>query len=309
MLRKWSFLSLFFLLFVRLTAQTTASAALDSNFAETGNPFVVHLSVPKIAGSEPLDIDFANWERIFPAENRLAQSNWEDDGPQYTAHLTLITFDADTLLLPPLAIRLQGGGKALTPPLQLVVLPTPSPDELMDMAPIEDIRHEPTRWTDYWPWAAGGLGILLLLGLLFWQAARLGRKKRGVLSRNVESPPDVLAFRRLEALTQKRLWQQGQVKEYYAELTHILRSFLEQRYRVPALESTSDHLLALLARTDFPPQQLAPLHELLTQADLAKFAKSVPPTAYHHQAWQVVRQVVAVASEPISMEGSTLPTA
>ncbi len=298
MLRTWPILSLFLLLFARLAAQTTASAALDSNFAETGNPFVVHLAVPKIAGSEPLDIDFTAWERVFPAENRLAQSAWEDDGSQYIAQLALITFDADTLLLPPLSIRLRGGGKALTNPLQLVVLPTPSPDELMDMAEIEDIRHEPTRWTDYWPWAAGGLGILLLLGLLFWQAARLGRKKRGVLSRNLESPPDVLAFRRLEALTQKRLWQQGQVKAYYAELTHILRSFLERRYRIPALESTSETLLAHLASTDFPPPQLALLRELLAQADLAKFAKSVPPTAYHHQAWQVVRQAVAAAAEP-----------
>ena len=299
MLRKWPFLSLFLLLFARLSAQTTASAALDSNFAETGNPFVVHLSVPKIAGSEPQEIDFAAWERVFPAENRLAQSAWDDDGPQYVAQLTLIAFDADTLSLPPLAIRLQGGGRALTNPLQIVVLPTPSPDELTDMAPIEDIRREPTRWTDYWPWAAGALGILLLLGLLFWQAARLGRKKSDSLSRNLELPPDALAFRRLEALTQKRLWQQGQVKEYYAELTHILRSFLERRYRIPALESTSEALLAHLARTDFPPPQLAPLRELLTQADLAKFAKSVPPTVYHHQAWQAVRQVVAVASEPV----------
>ena len=296
MLRNWPLLLIFSLFFAPLVAQTTASAALDSNFAETGDPFVVHLSVPKIAGSEPQDIDFTTWERVFPAENRLAQSAWDDHGPQYVAQITLIAFDADTLSLPPLAIRLQGGGKALTNPLQLVVLPTPSPDELPDMADIEDIRREPTRWTDYWPWAAGALSIVLLLGLLFWQAARLGRKKGGAQSRSVAPLPHLLALRRLEALTQKRLWQQGQVKEYYAELTHILRSFLEQRYQIPALESTSDALLALLAHTDFPEPQVALLRELLTQADLAKFAKSVPPTAYHHQAWQVVRQAVAATS-------------
>lgn len=300
MLRNWSLLLFFGLFFwpffAPLVAQTTALAALDSNFAETGNPFTVHLSVPKIAGSEPQDIDFAAWERVFPAENRLAQSAWNDDGPQYTAQLDLIAFDADTLLLPPLAIRLRGGGKALTNPLQLVVLPTPSPDELMDMAPIEDIRREPTRLTDYWLWAAGALGILLALGLLFWQAARLGRKKGGAQSRSAEQPPHLLALRRLEALTQKRLWQQGQVKEYYAELTHILRSFLEGRYQIPALESTSEALLVQLADTDFPPQQLDVLRELLTQADLAKFAKAVPPTAYHHQAWQAVRQAVTTAA-------------
>lgn len=299
MLRNW-LLSAFFLLFsLPLAAQTTASAALDSNFAETGNPFIIHLSVPKAAGGEPQDIDFKSWDSAFPTENRLALSAWDDRGTQHTAQLTLIAFDADTLTLPPLAIRLRGGGKALTNPLQVVILPTPSPDDLVDMAPIEDIRHEPTRWTDYWPWAVGALGILLLLGLLFWQAARLGRKKKAAVSRSIEIPPHTLALRRLEALTDKRLWQQGRVKDYYAELTHILRQFLEQRYHIPALESTSDILLDRLSHTAFfSENQLFALRELLTQADLAKFAKSEPPTAYHHQAWQIVRQVVTAAIEP-----------
>lgn len=298
MLRHWPLFTFFLLFLPRLAAQTTASAALDSNFAETGNPFVIHFSVPKNAGSEPQEIDFKAWEPFFPAENRLAMSAWADTGSQHLAHLTLIAFDADTLLLPPLAIRLRGGGRALTNPLQIVIMPTPSPDDLVDMAPIEDIRHEPTHWTDYWPWAAGAFGILLLLGLLFWQAARLGRKKNTALSRRLELPPHALALRRLEALTEKRLWQQGEVKAYYAELTHILRYFLEKRYNIPALESTSDTLLGHLAqRTDFPANQLHTLRELLTQADLAKFAKSVPPIAYHHQAWQTVRQAVMAAGE------------
>lgn len=291
---------LFFLSLVvgPLAAQIGAVVSLDSNFAETGEAFVVHISVPKSLGGEPQQIDFTTWDSIFPTENRLAQTVWTNDGPQYIADLTLITFDADTLAVPPLAIRLQGGGHALTNPFELIVLATPSPDDLNDMAEIKDIYHEPVWWTDYWPWAVGGLVVLLLLGMLFWLAGR-SKKSGQAISRSVELPPHELALRRLEVLTQKRLWQQDQVKEYYAELTYILREYLEKRFHIPALESTSEELLAHLARTDFPENFRLRLHDLLAQADLAKFAKSVPPVDYHHQAWQEVRQVVAgTALEP-----------
>ncbi|HNG90244.1 MAG TPA: hypothetical protein PK858_08565, partial [Saprospiraceae bacterium] len=195
-----------------------------------------------------------------------------------------------------LAIRLQGGGQALTNPLELAVIATPSPDELTDMADIEDIRPEPKHWTDHWPWALGGLAVLTLLGLLFWLAGRSARKP-AALSRTIELPPHTYALRRLEALTEKRLWQQGAVKAYYAELTHILRQYIERRYGIPALESTSDALVRHLERSDFPPALREPLRELLAQADLAKFAKGVPPTAFHHQAWQTVRLMVSSTGE------------
>lgn len=293
MVRKCLFLLTLTLVFARLAAQTTATVTLDSNFAETGVPFIIHFSVPKLAGSEPEAVDFSTWDPVVPKENRLEQSQWRDEGSQYVADLTLIAFDADTLRLPTLGIQLQGGGKALSNPLEVIVLPTPAPDDLNDMAEIKDIRRESKWWTDYWPWAAGALGVLLLLGALFWLAARADKRKRAAVSRSIEAPPHERALRRLEVLTTKRLWQQGQIKEYYAELTHILREYLEKRYQVPALESTSEQLTIQLAQTDFPDGQLATLRELLIQADLAKFAKAEPPMDFHHQAWQEVRQVVA----------------
>lgn len=280
--------------------QTLASAVLDSNFAETGNAFVLHLQVPKEAGSQPVAIDFTAWESTFPAENRLALTPWTDWGNHYTADITLLAFEADTLRLPPLTIRLQGGGQALTPPVEVVILPTPAPDELADMADVEDIRPEPKHWTDYWPWALGGVLVLGVLGLMFWQASRLGRKSRAAVSRVIQLPAHTLALRRLEALTEKRLWQQGEVKAYYAELTHILREYIEHRFSVPALESTSTALLCHLSRTDFSLDLREPLQEVLTQADLAKFAKVVPPAAFHHQAWQTVRLVVTTTSSTLT---------
>src|SRR5690606_9248710 len=66
---------------------------------------------------------------------------------------------------------------------------------------------------------------------------------------------------------------QGAVKPYHSELSDILRDFLERRYRIPAMEQTTDEIFTALAATDLPDRQKARLRQVLTLADLVKFAR------------------------------------
>lgn len=224
---KWA--AVFLLMFVLCGAngQTQAFAQTDSNYAETGNPFVVHILVPNAAG-QPGQIDFSAWDSVVPEENILTQTDWTPDGPFFAKDLTLVFFDADTLLLPPLPIRLRGGGTATTNALELTVVSTPSPDDLVDMSDIKDIRREPALWTDYLPWALAIGGFVLLVVLASWLIGR-AQKKHGIASRTVELPPHELALKKLEVLEQKQLWDKGLAKEYCADLTFILREYLEKQ--------------------------------------------------------------------------------
>ncbi len=271
------------------SAQVEGLAQLDSNIAETGNPFTVHLLTPDGAG-KPLQVDFSAWDTVLPKQNILAQSVAVNQGERYQIDLTCITFDADTLLLPPLTIHLAGGKTALTNPLELVVLATPTPTDLNDMAALKDIRHEPVHWMDYLPWVVGVLGIVLLIFLAnrWWQR----RQQPGSRSQEIAMPAHLLAQKKLDVLAKKRLWQAGQVKLYYAELTFILREYLQRRYQIPALESTTEETLGYLQKKDFPEHLRYPLAETLIQADLAKFAKSTPPEPFHEQALQQAQLLI-----------------
>ncbi len=232
---------------------------------------------------------------MIPKQNILSQSTAISQGGQYQIDLTCITFDADTLLLPPLTIRLAGGKTALTNSLELVVLSTPAPTDLNDMAELKNIRLEPVLWTDYLPWIIGVLAVVAIIFLANWWWKR--RQKMGSRSREVAMPAHLLAQRKLEALSKKHLWQAGQVKSYYAELTFILREYLEKRYHVPALESTTDETLSYLRKTDFPQDLQQPLAETFLQADLVKFAKSTPPEFFHEQALQQAQLLVRTTRE------------
>ena len=292
-------LLIFLLLAIACTsAQAQVTAELDSNYAETGNPFVVHLHIAPNAG-KPGQIDFSAWDHVVPEENILQQTEWTPDGQAFNKDLTLVIFDADTIILPPLPVHLNGKGTALSNPLDIVILPTPSPDDLVDMTGIKDIRREPALWTDYLPWALAIAAFVLLILLAAWLIDRAKRKKnQAALSRTVGLPPHELAWRKLDVLMQKELWNKGLMKEYCAELTFIVREYLEKSYTMPALESTSDEIMAHLDRADFPEPLRLKLREMLQHADLAKFAKAAPPSFFHEQAMADARVLVGKPSTP-----------
>ncbi|MBK7938810.1 MAG: hypothetical protein IPJ82_17780 [Lewinellaceae bacterium] len=271
-------------------AQTEAFAEADSNYAETGNPFTIRLKVVATE-TKPVKTDLSPWGAFLPKENILQQSDWLPNGPFYTQDLTVVFFDEDTLQLPPLNIELGTGSMATTNPLEITVIPTPSPDELVDMTGIKDIHREQASWMDYLPWMLAIAGLVFLVVLASWLIGR-AQKKRGIASRTVELPPHELALKKLDVLEQKQLWQKGQIKSYCAEITYILREYLEKRYRIPALESTSEEILAFLKRTDFPDTYREGLQNMLTEADLAKFARAIPPEYFHGNAGRLAKELV-----------------
>jgi hypothetical protein len=275
---------------LRADGQGAAMAQFDSNLVETGNPFMLRLIVPHNVG-EPLMQPFGGWDSLIPAQNVLSQNEWQSDGAYWKKDIKLIAFDADTLQLPPLNIPLKGGRSAQTQPLELEVIATPSPDDPNDLEDIKDIIPEPPLWTDYLPWIFTIGGLIFAAVLAYWLIGRY-KSLKNATSRHIEIPPHAVALRRLDALAVKNLWQNGLVKEYYAELTDILREYLEKRFNIPALESTSSETIRHLSGGDFPVAKLPALQDLLEQADLAKFAKIDPTESFHTFAIKEVRTLV-----------------
>lgn len=86
----------------------------------------------------------------------------------------------------------------------------------------------------------------------------------------------------LQTLEKKELWQKGEVKNYYSELTDIARNYIEEAIHIPAMESTTSELIAALRsatvkkKMSLTPETVENLERVLRQADLVKFAKSKP---------------------------------
>jgi hypothetical protein len=147
--------------------------------------------------------------------------------------------------------------------------------------PIKPIVKEPYTFDDFKIYLWWLLGILLLAALI-WYLIRRSKRSPEEKEKVPAIPPFELAKKRLKELDDKHLLEKSRVKQYYVELTDIVRNFIESEMHIPALESTTDELMETIAdfnqnsHLDIPKETLQKLKSLLQDADLVKFAKSKP---------------------------------
>jgi len=180
------------------------------------------------------------------------------------------------------------------------------------MFPIKSIQKEPYQFDDFKPYLWYALIVLLIIGLILYFVLR---KKKEVEEKIIipEIPPFEEAIQKLHELDEKLLWQNNLVKEYYSELTEIVRGYIERELKVPALESTTDELIDTL--TDFNDSEsisttketIKKLRDLLREADLVKFAKSKPLSEQIETNRKEAEEVVTEL-KPETIETSELKT-
>lgn len=85
--------------------------------------------------------------------------------------------------------------------------------------------------------------------------------------------PHVIALKDLEVIKRERTWEQGEDKAFVSQLTHVIRSYIEGRYDIPALEQTSQEIIQKL-KTSQSSEQIDKLKNTLNVSDLIKFAKA-----------------------------------
>ncbi|MEE4255408.1 MAG: hypothetical protein V2I47_00075 [Bacteroidales bacterium] len=195
--------------------------------------------------------------------------------------LTITSFDSGYYYVPPIKFQYQPIDdtvftEASTIPLYLKVH-TMQVDTTQAIKPIKPPLGAPLTFREILPWLLAGLGALIVIILAIYIYTRWKKNKPLFRIRpKIILPPHVVAMNGLENLKGKKLWQAGKVKDYYTELTDILRNYIEDRYDVTAVEMTTDEILEGLKNTDAPKESVDKLARTLVLADLVKFAKENP---------------------------------
>jgi len=145
--------------------------------------------------------------------------------------------------------------------------------DIKDVIPVEDSIG------DWWKY----LLILFLFGglgaLVYWYFKKRQKEKTEEV---IFKTPIEKATTLLNNLEKKELWQHGEVKAYYSELTDIVRNYIEEAIEIPAMESTTSELIEGLKiasqkkKMKLSKETIDNLFVVLKQADLVKFAKSKP---------------------------------
>jgi hypothetical protein len=266
------------------------SATVDMNkLKEAG----LQLAFPSLPDS------FAHWEVVDRSKVDTSGSAREQ---LFRQVLTLTSFDSGYWEIPSLRFELQSAAgavdSAFTAPVGIHVDNVPV-DTTKAFKPIKGLRTVPTNlWEaildfikEYWPFIVSGLVLLgLIIGWIIYMRKRPA-KAPAPPPVPLEAPFDK-ALRQLKELAGEKVWQQGQVKEYYTRLTDILRTYFEEQFGIAALEQTTAELLQNIKPVTILNQQREKLRALLTLADLAKFAKLQPTPEEHEDSLQKAVEIV-----------------
>lgn len=124
------------------------------------------------------------------------------------------------------------------------------------------------------------LASVILIGMMVFFGYRLYKKRKetGYLIRPPEPPRPAheIALEAIEALIKKDLIAEGLIKEFYIEISEIIRRYIEGRFFIPALEETSSEILRELKNQDIDEEIQIHAKEFLELSDLVKFAKYKP---------------------------------
>lgn len=105
----------------------------------------------------------------------------------------------------------------------------------------------------------------------------------------------------IESLEKRKLWNDGQLKLHYIELSYIMRSYLSSRYTISLLDKTTIESRLLLRQCGLHSETIDTLMTILNQSDMVKFAKSEPDEITILKVSILAKQIVAETS-PIEFE-------
>ena len=196
---------------------------------------------------------------------------------QINRDLILQSFDSGLYVLPPLQYVI-GSDTFESSQLSLRVMPV-NVDTLADIHGYKSVEEFPFNFldllpdfiVDYW-WLY--LLIIFIAGVCVYLFVI---KKENIVAVPVKLvPPYEEAMQRLEELKNRKLWQAGQEKEYYTELTDILRNYIDRRFDINAMEMTSSQIISTLRKNKETKAVNEQLGKILEMADFVKFAKVRP---------------------------------
>jgi hypothetical protein len=190
----------------------------------------------------------------------------------------LTQFDAGKYLIPRIPVIINGK-PIFTDSIKVEVNDVKVDTLKQKMYDIKDVAagEESSNW---WIYLLVLLGIALV-GYLVYKYIKQ-RPNKVETEEIVFKSPIEKATTLLQQLESKELWQKGEVKHYYSELTDIARNYIEEEIQIPAMESTTSELIEGLRKAakqkklKLSNETVENLEKVLKQADLVKFAKVKP---------------------------------
>jgi hypothetical protein len=294
----------FWFIFSNATAQTLRSFALP-NAIQIGEPF--ELVFELALTSEKDSIVFVPKKLVFPGKIADGPTDIAAGGLNYeleilsdftdtivnkngvftwvgTYHLT--AWDSAWVIIPQERILVNDSTFYFNPVLIEVTSPIADPSkDIYDIHEEFSVLDDETLFSKWYWWL---LLAIPLIGLLIFY---IFRKNKGQVKAPVQISLRDRIIGEINALEESQLYKED-LKEYYFELSIIVRRFLGEQFQLRLMERTTSEISLLLRSHKITPDTIEVIEMLLTQSDMVKFAKSQPPISEVFRITNQARQIV-----------------
>jgi hypothetical protein len=267
-------------IFVAYAGNTTLSAKLDSANVMMGKTTTLHIGITQDRSVNGLLVTLLAdtlTQQVEIADKGKADTTMLDNNRmEIKRDVTLQTFDPGIYQLPAIAYVV-GNDTIKSEPLTLRVdsIQVDPNGDIKDFKPVADVPFKLLDWVPdfisnyWWAWLLG----ILLIAFGIYSYNRWFKKGINPLKPvKKRLPPYEEAILALQQLKERNLWQNGQEKEYYTQLTDILRVYIDRRFGINAVEMTSTQIMEKIRQNKEAHIANDQLNNVLEIADFVKFA-------------------------------------
>jgi hypothetical protein len=290
------------LMFLNTKAQEVI-LKMDSTRFLIGDWITTHLKIQIPVGQQIVLPDIYNtWSDFEILDISEIDTIVENEQVNFSYSITFSKYDTGFFPLPPLVFNTIIDNNIidsfLTAPMLIEILGVAIDTANVEPKPIKEIIPEKITLKEIISRFFWIPLLVLLIILLIWLYKKWNSKELKVVEEKKEKiPPHIIALEHLADLHSKKLWQKGEIKPYYIDLSDIVRTYIENRFNSPALESTSDEIISNLQRKTIPKKLIDDLSFMLKTADLAKFAKFNPLSDENEKCYEIAKEFIIQTKE------------
>ncbi|MFA5575311.1 MAG: hypothetical protein WC994_09725 [Brumimicrobium sp.] len=288
-MRKWLIIHISVFIFSTFAVGQKLHLDINKESIQIGEPFQVTFSV---ISDEPIkNLQYTPQKRIFEAKSSSNNNKTsinslyelevlqdfrdstykENDNFIWKGQYSLTGWDSAYVIIPPEKIYISDSLFYFPVGLIEVTSPNANPSQ-----PIYDIHEDFTEIAPvsiinlikkYW---FISLLIVLIIGYLIYRQWNKRKEKP-----EIELSLREKTLKEIDALENSRGFEQN-LKEYYFDLSVILRRFFELHYQSPIMDKTTHQIKNELSRHGLDKTMVNLTGKLLNESDMVKFAKSKP---------------------------------
>ena len=253
--------------------------SLDTNYTTIGSPvsYFVDINLPanKI-------IEFSDWLVNDPLEVRSNSLNGLRTDKAKSSEIMLVFWDTGKVVIPGFPITILNDDSSFSYNLisdslimNVVSISEKDPTFLQAKGEVMPIK-DPVPVKIPLPWK--NIILLLIMICILVALVLISKTRKKSIIRLEDKPifidnPDLVALKKLDSLAKFELSDNGAIKDFYVELSHILREYTENSLYIRTLEMTTEDIRINRKFFPYDDKKIESYIKILTNADMVKYAK------------------------------------